>query len=226
MINARYAHPFPFFHAGSTRCKDLADPSARSRLAAAPATRMTQRAAQRTTVRKTLRTPPRAWACRRTRDAAVGQRWGRARCTVPVHRQRVRQTVARMSRARETEHLSFRPVPAWPFSSSPPSPAPLSTYRIASSSFGERARRLRTALAEEGWLCTNSPTWDAHFRTLSSSTLLARAALHLAEHLRTRSHPPQGPIPRSWRVTSGPRSDRGRRAGSAKIIRERCRSTT
>jgi len=33
-------------------------------------------------------------------------------CEPPVHRQRVRQTVAQMSRARETEHLSFRPVPA------------------------------------------------------------------------------------------------------------------
>lgn len=34
----------------------------------------TERTVQRTTVRKTLRTSPRAWACRRTRDAAVGQR--------------------------------------------------------------------------------------------------------------------------------------------------------
>jgi len=35
--------------------------------------RMTQRMVQCTTVRKTLRTPPGAWACRRTWDATVGQ---------------------------------------------------------------------------------------------------------------------------------------------------------
>lgn len=90
-----------------------------------------------------------------------------------------------------------------------PDPSPASsTYRIAPSppALDTEPGVRKPALAEEGWLCTNSPTWDAHFRTLSSSTLLARAALHLVEHLRTRSHPSEGSIARSWRVTSGSRS--------------------
>lgn len=177
---------------------------------------MTQRMVQRTTVRKTLRTPPETWACRRTWDAVVGQDEDEY-YKPPVHRQRVRQTVAQMSRARETEHLSFRPVSAWSFlflafsqsflfTSPDPSPAS-DTYRIAPSPPTlDTEPGVRTALAEEGWLCTNSPTWNAHFRTLSSSTLLAQAALHLVKHLRTRSHPSEGSIARSWRVTSGPRS--------------------
>lgn len=203
-------------------------------------TRMTQRMVQCTTVRKTLRTSPGAWACRRTWDAAVGQDED-GYCEPPVHRQRVRQTVAQMSRTRETEHLSFRPVSAWLFlflTSSPPflpsssdfSPAS-GTYRIALiPPTLDTEPEVKTAFAEEGWLCTNSPTWDAHFRTLSSSTLLARAALHLVEHLRTRSHPSEGSIARSWRVTSGPRSrfDRGHRAiGENNLLpHERCRSMT
>lgn len=115
----------------------------------AVATRMSQRVVQGTTVRKTLRTPPRAWACRRTREM---QQWGKDEdgySAPPVHRQRVRQTVARMSRARETEHLSFRPVPTWPFlfpfatSSSLREPLAIRRHlsnRTASSSFGDRAR--------------------------------------------------------------------------------------
>jgi len=93
-------------------------------------------------------------------------------------------------------------------SSSPPDPSPANgTYRIAPSLPAlDTELGVRTALAEEGWLCTNSPMWEAHFRTLSSSTLLARAALHLVEHLRTRSHPSEESIARSWRITSGPRS--------------------
>lgn len=81
-----------------------------------------QRTVQRTTVRKTLRTSPRAWACRRTRDAAVGQRWGRVLCDRRfTDNEFAKLCVARMSRARETEHLSFRPVPVWPFISLTPS---------------------------------------------------------------------------------------------------------
>lgn len=86
-----------------------------------------------------------------------------------------------------------------PPSSSPSPPPPCSSDARAASSdqplsdlfpldscpaarFRDQTR-VRSALAEEGWLCTNSPTWDAHFRTLSSSTLLARAAFHFAELL-------------------------------------------
>lgn len=47
-------------------------------------TRMTQRMVQRTTVRKTLRTSPGTWACRRTWDAAVGQDEDEY-CEPPVH---------------------------------------------------------------------------------------------------------------------------------------------
>jgi len=172
---------------------------------------MTQRMVQRTTVRKTLRTLSETWACRRTWDAVVGQD---EYCKPPVHRQRVRQTVAQMSRARETEtpELSSCPSLILPLpcfftviSFTFPDPSPASdTYRIAQSP-PTLEPGMRTALAEEGWLGTNSLTWDAHFRTLSSSTLLAQAALHLVEHLRTRSHLSEGSIARSWRVTSGPR---------------------
>lgn len=137
----------------------------------------------------------------------------------PVHRQRVRQTVRRADESgtrNGTPELSSCPsltlrlpysfaaassfVPRRPSSSD-------DTYRIAPSPPAlDTEPGMRTALAEERWLCTNSPTWDAHFQTLSSSTLLARAALHLVEHLRTRSHLSEGSIVRSWRVISGPRS--------------------
>lgn len=90
---------------------------------------MTQRTVQCTTVRKTLRTSPRAWACRRTWDAAVGQRWGRVLCDRRfTDNEFAKLCVARMSRARETEHLSFRPVPVWPFFSHTPSPPLLLSF--------------------------------------------------------------------------------------------------
>lgn len=146
---------------------------------------MTQRTVQCTTVRKTLRTSPRAWACRRTWDAAVGQRWGRVLCDRRfTDNEFAKLCVARMSRARETEHLSFRPVPVWPFFSHTPSsplllsfpglpPPPLFllvirrhlSNRTESSGFGYRA--WSENLAEERWLCTNSPTWETHISKLS-----------------------------------------------------------
>lgn len=147
---------------------------------------MTQQTVQCTTVRKTLRTSPRAWAYRRTWDAAVGQRWGRVLCDRRfTDNEFAKLCVARMSRARETEHLSFRPVPVWPFFSHTPSPplllsfpglppSPYSslssddTYRIAPSPPAlDTEPGMRTALAEERWLCTNSPTWETHISKLS-----------------------------------------------------------